>query len=303
MITNGECKMKYIVRSDLHIDFFIDLWKRTEWGPIGDTKDYENVLPCFVKFYDMFLNEEADGIIIAGDVANDYHTQVNFLKFLGTKFKKVYYCFGNHDLCVVGHTFGNGNPFSKSEDRMQKVIDDFKNTNVHILENEMVDGIAGCMGMCSLTYRANYLATPEMLNKMWAKKWYDGRIWKYHTFSDGHTMNPREIYKHYQKIMDELVEKHPKVMMTHFCPLEMGMDRKYEGELSTAFFYFNAKDYLEKMDNDTYWICGHVHSAFKKDYVNAKGNTIHIICFPNAYPGENPWELNGLTNKDSIIEF
>lgn len=298
--------MKYFVMSDIHIDFFVDLWKNNkEWGPKGDTKVYENVVPCYEKFYEMFMESDSENLIVAGDIANDYYNQVNFINFISRKYNNVYITFGNHDLGVKGATFGNGNPFKTSEERMSTVMMEFKdNPHVHIMESpEMVNNICGCMGMCDFHILPNqWVTTPSLIYK-WRKEWYDGRVWRYMTSPNGYMMNPIGIWCKYKDMMMECVKKHPKIMITHFAPIEMGVCRYFESADSTAFFYFEGKQFLDEMEDGSYWICGHVHNAFKTDYVNSKGNTIHILSMPNAYPGENPYTYNNLTREDRIIKI
>lgn len=291
--------MKCAVVSDIHIDFWIDLWP-----PKGDTKDYNVVLPVFEQFFDMYMAKpygDADVLFIPGDICNDEYNQINFLKYIGTKFKEVYVCFGNHDLGVVGHTFGNGNPHSTSEERMASVIDAMKGTNVHVLEGEMQGDVFGCMGMCDCGHLTMFSTVESNIAK-W-KKWYDGKTWKYMTAEDGYTMNPSHIFAKYRKYLEEGVAKQPKVIMTHFCPIQMGVERIYDNNTTTCYFYFDAKQFLDELDHDTYWLCGHVHTAFKTDYVNAKGHTIHILCNPSGYPGESPSYTYGYKPESYVFEI
>lgn len=277
--------MKVYIMSDIHIDFYS-----------VQTNNYDTVLPNFEEQYKKnFL--EADALLLAGDVANDYNTQIMFYKFLTTKYKDVYVTFGNHDLVVSGATFGNGNPFKTSDEKIVAVKKEMsKYKNFHLLEGQIENGIGGCMGMCDMMYSA-YPAL-DMVKKLmyWAHSWFDGRHWNYmhNTFS--------KIWDYYDKMMMSIVKKNPKVMMTHFCPIEMGIKDEYKNDMATAFFYFEGKKYLDKMDNDTYWICGHTHTAYKVDYINSKGNTIHIICNPMGYPNEDPFE-GKFNREDFLIEI
>lgn len=277
--------MKVFIQSDIHIDFYS-----------VQTTNYDTVKVNFEEQYSrMFL--PADALILAGDVANDYNTQKMFYRFLGEKYKDVYVVFGNHDLVVNGATFGNGNPFKRSEERMEAIKKDFKDDkHIHILDGDMLDGIAGCMGMCDMMYSPR--PSVDKVKKLiyWAHSWFDGRHWNYmhNEF--------QKIWDHYDKTMMTLVKKHPKIMMTHFCPIELGMKREYENDICSSFFYFNGKKYLDEMEDGSYWICGHTHTAYKKDYINSKGNTIHLVCNPMGYPSENPYD-EGCKREDFLIEL
>lgn len=278
--------MKYFILSDIHIDFYS-----------VQTKNYDTILPNFEEQYQKnFL--PADGIIVAGDIANDYNTQVMFYKFLSQKYKEVYIVFGNHDIIVSGATFGNGNPFKKSEEKMSAIQKEFMHyPNVHILENpNLINGFGGCMGQCDLNYNP-YNIQKSFLIIDWTHNWFDGRHWNYMN------NNWQKIWNHYHDKMLEIVKQHPKVMVTHFCPIELGMNSLYKNNTSSAFFYFEGKEFLEEMENDTYWICGHTHDSWKVDYKNTKGNVIHILCNPMGYPKERPYDLNDLTKEDFLIEI
>jgi len=277
--------MKIFIQSDIHIDFYS-----------VQTSNYDTILPNFEDQYKrMFL--PADALIMAGDAANDYQTQKMFYKFLGTKYNHVYIVFGNHDLVVSGATFGNGNPFKRSEEKIEAIKKEFKNDkHVHILDGDIVDNIGGCMGMCDLSYTAYPSLTKITKMLVWNRDWFDGRHWNY--------MNNDfdKIWKHYDNKMMDIVKQKPKVMVTHFCPLELGVKDIYKNDMATAFFYFEGHKYLDEMDNDSYWICGHTHTAYKKDYINSKGNTIHFICNPMGYPSEDPFE-GIFKREDFLIEI
>lgn len=281
--------MKYFVMSDLHVDFYCI-----------QTRFYDTILPEFEKFFDEKMLP-AEGLILAGDIANDYITQLHFLQFLCTKYKEVYYCFGNHDIVVRGATFGNGNSdaaghkLTSSEARMLQLFKDTGSIkNLHILEGSVINNFTGCIGMCDFSYVGNTSICAPML---WKKDCFDGRHWNF--FDNVQD----DIVKHYDKMLDNLVSQHPKVVMTHFCPIEIGIDPAFANEYKTAYFYFDAVKYLDQMDDDSYWICGHTHTAWKTDYVNKNGNTIHLICHPLGYPNERPYKLNNLSKDDFLIEI
>lgn len=269
--------------SDIHVDFYC-----------VQTALYDTVLPDFEDVYKKFFLP-ADTLILAGDVANDYATQIHFYRFLGTKYNDVYITFGNHDLVVKGATFGNGNHFSKSENRINAVMREFRDDkHVHILEGRNVNGFAGCMGMCDFSYKstkfANYFS-------VWQHRWFDGRHWRY---QDNRAY---EIWQYYENMMNNLVKTQPKFMITHFVPEEIGINPAYADDLNTTFFHFKANKFLEQMPNDSYWICGHTHDAWKVDYTNSNGNVIHLLCNPVGYPHEDPLSLNYLKKEDFLIEI
>lgn len=268
--------MKYFVMSDIHCDFYC----KTQEQEYDKSKSY------FEKFYENYM-QPADCLICAGDIANDYYNHVNFLKFISTKYKDVYVVFGNHDMGIAA-TFGNGNPVKYSEQRLEKTKEEFKNTNIHILDGNIVNNIGGTMGMCDFHHTTSLdMGIPYKITQ-WQKHWYDGRVWHIKTpeWHSGYKINPIAIWVHEKEKMINILKNQPKVMITHFCPLELGINRIYDNSSTTAYFYFEGKELLELVDHEMWWFCGHIHTKMTCDYVNSKGVTIHICALPHGYPEE-----------------
>lgn len=257
--------------SDIHVDFYS-----------VQTSNYETLVPIFEDFYQKYFLP-ADAVSIAGDIANDYFTQVSFLRFLSTKYEKVFAVFGNHDLVVSGATFGNGNPFHTSQERMEAVKEAMKEyPNVHILDGNSEYDIGGSMGMCDLTYKCATTANVN-LPMEWQRRWFDGRHWNYQTVADEawSRNDPAKIWSIEKYKMESALSLNPKVMVTHFCPTQMGVSPEYADDFATAFFYFDGEQLLSKMKPGTIWQCGHTHSTWDTEY-----NGVRIICNPLGYPDE-----------------
>lgn len=136
------------------------------------------------KHFEVFFERNflpADACCIAGDIANDYFTYVEFLKFISSKYGSVYVCLGNHDIIMEpGGRYGVDREFSTSEEKIAYFLAEVdKIPNLLLLENRITDGIAGCMGMCDFKYK-HLLVASEIANKiLWATRWFDGRHWNY----------------------------------------------------------------------------------------------------------------------------
>src|SRR5574344_611473 len=87
-------------------------------------------------------------------------------------------------------------------------------------------------------------------------------------------------------MMMDIVKQKPKVMVTHFVPYQLGVQYDFRNDPWNYAFYFDAEKYLDEMENDTYWICGHTHGKRMAEHVNSKGNVIHIRCNPFGYPSD-----------------
>jgi len=135
--------MTYFFISDLHIDFYAPM-----------TRNVSTLRKYFEAFFERnFL--PADACCIAGDIANDYFTYVEFLKFIAEKYSSVYVCLGNHDIIMeLDGRFGVDREFATSEEKIAYFLaESDKIPNVQLLENRMADGVAGCMGMCDFKYK------------------------------------------------------------------------------------------------------------------------------------------------------
>jgi Icc-related predicted phosphoesterase len=260
--------MKYFFISDLHVDFYAPL-----------SRNVSTLRKYFEPFFERnFL--PADACCIAGDIANDYFTYVEFLKFIAEKYNYVYVCLGNHDIIMeLDGRFGVDREFKTSEEKIAYFITEAdKIQNVMLLENRIADGIAGCMGMCDFKCEAPTYGLDAFT--AWKRNWYDGKHWRYFR------QEPGLIWNHYDKVMTDIVKQKPKVMITHFVPYELGVAFDFRNDPWNYVFYFKAEKFLEELDDDTYWICGHTHGRRRAEWVNSKGNKIHIICNPLGYPGD-----------------
>ena len=147
--------MTYYFISDLHVDFY---------APVTRT------VAILRKYFEDYFERHflpADACCIAGDIANDYFTYVEFLKFIAEKYSAVYVCFGNHDIITeyLGR-FGADKEFTTSESKIKYFLAEAgRIPNIQLLENRIADGVAGCMGMCDFKYKHTPAAS-EIANKI-----------------------------------------------------------------------------------------------------------------------------------------
>lgn len=279
--------MKAFVLSDIHTDSWFcyavkpSRLKRADPAEsvVDDTLDYIWTLKRF---------PETDAIIIAGDIANDYLTYVRTIKWLSKKYKQVYVTFGNHDVLVRGATVSNSNSQFRTSDEKVAAIKLFVSqfSNVHLLDGDVYNGVGGTMGMCDL--QCEVVSWKNAKNE-WPK-WFDGRHWKHYISED-----PTDIWNAEDKKMSNIVARKPTVVMSHFVPYEAGVNAHYLNDAGNTFFYFNANKYLNQMENDTFWCCGHVHDKKIIKWKNDNGKNITILCNPSGYPGE------GIMTADKAI--
>ena len=279
--------MKYFFISDLHVDFYVPMTQN------------ESALR---KYFEIFFERNflpADACCIAGDIANDSFTYLKFLEFINDKYSKVYACLGNHDIITeIPSSFNEDHKFATSESKIDYIFTEVtKLKNIHLLENSIFDGVAGCLGMCDFKYKHSPNAS-ETLNKMlWATRWFEGRHWNYMKNNTSH------LWKHYDKVFRNLSKQRPKIMMSHFLPLEFGMSERYRNDPCSNFFYFHGAPYLESLDEGSIWQAGHTHIAIKRKYTDSKGKQHLLLCNPVGYPDETPYAEYGLNKDDFFIEI
>lgn len=283
--------MQAFILSDLHPDTWFSYANKPS-KLRGDEVKEDVVFNTMEYLWQYFNYPDTDAIIVAGDVANDWLTYTRAVKWLSNKYKEVYMCLGNHDILVRGGTPSRSNLQFKTSEEKIAAIQDFCNKlgNVHLLEGRMLDNVAGCMGMCD--FKVEPYGYGHSKKVIWKREWFDGEHWRYFN------QNPDKIWEHYDKMMTELVAKQPKIMMTHFTPIEVGINFEYRLSTLNTYFYFEGQKFLDMFDHDAIWICGHVHHKKICTYVNPKGKTITILCNPNGYPGEHNVYADTMTIMD-----
>jgi len=220
---------------------------------------------------------DVDGVIVPGDLGNDWLTCIRTLKWLREKYKKVYFVVGNHDIAVRGGTLSTSNiQFSDSVEKIDAYRKFCGENDIVFLEGDVVDGIGGCMMMTD--FSMCHQAMREWMKLNWKRKWYDGRCWRY--FS----RDTDAIMEHYSEMLDKIVAQKPKVIVTHFCPSILPISFDWRNAPENAYFYFDAYKWLDEIEQDTIWICGHTHDPKRTSYLNKKGALITIMCNPQGYP-------------------
>lgn len=272
--------MKTLLVSDLHVDTYFDYAVKP-----SRLKSVDPAADVVYDTLDYIWNEYCipftDAIVIAGDISNDFLTFERTVDWLAKKYKKVYIVLGNHDIVVRGATCSKSNNiFTCSEEKIIAMTNSCRRYyNVFLLENDIIDDIAGCMGMCDFKCDVMpYSLDPKF---MWSKDWFDGQHWNY--FGN----NPERLCEHYEKVLDKFTKRRPRMIVTHFAPYELGIPKHYLNNQWNFAFYFKAEKFLDKFEHETYWLCGHTHDRRSVDYVNSKGQTVHIICNPLGYPQDS----------------
>ena len=285
--------MKLFAISDIHTDVWFpnavekDRWKIDD-PPESASRD---TLEYIWNMYEYPL--DVDAILVAGDIANDYLTTTYTLKWLSEKYKKVYFVVGNHELCVRGGTPSKSNlQFLNSYEKVTNLgryADSLG--NCYLLDASMRDGIAGTMGFADFKCCCYDVASEIRMKLAWRRSWFDGKHWRVHS------MNPDDIWESERVRMHDLIGGKPKVLVTHYTPIQLGITFDARNDPGNAFFFFDAKEFLEEFEDDAYWVCGHTHYHYKAVYTNAKGAKVTILCNPNGYPESSHTALYAPSEK------
>lgn len=274
--------MKAYIMSDIHVDTHFAYANKPGLLQADDPCE-EVTFATMDWMWDFFKIPETEAIIIPGDMSNDFLTFTREIQWLSKKYKEVFFTPGNHDMMVRGGTPSKSNlVFQTTEEKIAAMKAECeKYPNVHFLEGNVVNGIAGCMGMNDFKCEPYTLGGPTLTR--W-RRWFDAKHWKYmHN-------DPAKIWEHYDKTMTELCEKKPKIIVTHFVPYEVGINWKYRTNPLNEMFYFRGEKYLDMLDDGTIWACGHIHDKKYVEYYNKNGNKITILCNPFGYPGEQTFQ-------------
>lgn len=273
--------MKILALSDIHTD----IWFTYAVKPARlkcDDPDESVVYDTLEHIWNVEnVPVDVDGIIVAGDIGNDYLTTTRTLKWLSEKYNKVWSVAGNHDMVVRGGTPSKSNlQFVSSEQKLQAMIDytlQLPNYDCYLLNGDKRLGVAGCMGMCDFQCEPPHYGLDPYTN--WKRNWFDGKHWRYFN------QIPQQIWLHYDQMLMNIMQKQPKVVVTHFVPYELGVPHTFRNDPFNYVFYFKGEKYFDELDHDTYWICGHVHGRRQAEYVNSKR-------LQNSYIVQSYWLSN-----------
>ncbi len=242
--------MKVQVASDLHIEF-----------------DRQNNHHYTIDYSD------ADIIIFAGDI----DTKTNGLRWIQQNIKDipVIYVLGNHEF------YGEKYPTL-----IDKVKDLAKDSNIHILENDMVtiDGV-NFLG-CTLWTDFKLLGDPIMAGIQCQQAVNDFK--KITTKKDAKTFSPfrpdsaAKIHNNsvlWLKNTLKKLRKETNLIVTHHAPSIQSIQRKYCRDFISSAFASNLEDIMLEY-NPIYWVHGHIHANSNYTVGQTK-----VISNPRGYYG------------------
>ena len=295
--------MNIHITSDIHLDFWIDP-KCPHAKQIRLINELiNNCLP----------EENADIILIAGDIGH-YNWQNELLfKELRKYYKHVLWVFGNHDLYMVSKNvtkqFKNN-----SWARLNDMIERSNNIDgVHYLEGNTLEIEGFTFGGHGMWYDGTYSLRHFQMNrasqiKYWQDFMNDSNLINVPDTPSGlidwHTLSKEAI----ESVRD--IIKTCDVFMSHIGPDCSRVHSKWHNA-GTGFYYFNGEELLCEMNEKQAWIYGHTHDP--SFFNNVYG--CQMICNPLGYPiGRNirleeakertflSYQVGSTTNYDEIFK-
>lgn len=251
---------EYLILSDIHIDF---------WASRFDCTIDEALEKVFWQY------PKKKKLICAGDIGNCVSVMKRAYSWFNEHFEETYIVLGNHDMIKeLGNTW-----YDKIGDIRECLS---KLPKVHLLDGNVVNDIGGCFGyysaMCQFT-REDEWTTAYYI---WKNSWFDGAYW------DVDNMDIKNFANKSKEMLVSMLEKKPKVLITHTIPIEIGIPTKFIGSKTNDYFYFKSADILEEnLKNDLVWVCGHTHEKLSNEYTTKSGFNVKFICNPLGYPFEN----------------
>lgn len=258
--------MNIDIVSDLHIDNWSHCYKtKYKKGRIDEN-------PFQIK------NSNADYLIVAGDISDNIHRSIEYLKQIPHKYKKILYVDGNHE-----HT--DFYPDILENLYINKLIE---NTNIHYLSSKpfiIEDKVfIGVNGWWNFNNNNN-----EIVQKLLENNYVN---YENFTINDKNKLIQNIIdnsKKDFDNLNNKINEFHLNqeikeiIIITHTIPnnnfghkyKNNSMDNNFPTQYNTNFNDLFISNKIK------YWIFGHVHGSHDIKY-----NNIHFICNPRGCPSD-----------------
>jgi len=219
--------------------------------------------------YYAYPKSDADVVVLAGDI----HTKDRGVKWALEEIKDrpVIYVLGNHDFY--------GKAYPKLLDSVKTLT---KNTNIHVLENDLVtiDGV-NFLG-CTLWTNFELFGDARVSGYECQQVMTDyKKIRRAPNFAKLRSIDTAVIHSQSVKWLEKTLEEHrgeTNVVVTHHGPSIKSVPEMYLNDVTTAAYVSNLEGLIERYKPD-YWMHGHLHSSC--DYMVGG---CRVLCNPKGYP-------------------
>ena len=231
---------------------------------------------------DLTLNndENADVLILAGDICSAKHFKIDFFEDISKKFRDIVYVVGNHE--HYNYLYN---------DTVKDITDKLKHLdNIRVLNNQAAK--IGDINFIGSTMWTNMNNSDKYTMELIKPSMPDWRIIKYFDGENYIKYSPEQSVKEHNKSIDfiatmleSLLGK--KVVITHHSPSRNSVHSRYENDSIMNGGFHSNLDYLMNLFKDVkLWVHGHTHDPF--DYTISE---TRVICNPRAYPKEYQHDL------------
>jgi predicted phosphohydrolase len=195
---------------------------------------------------------KANNLILAGDIGNPLlKNYKEYLKFCSDQYQRVFIISGNHEY------------WKNTIEDTDKLITDICRTfkNVHYLNNDFFE------------FQQNYKKVKLFGGIMWSYV-YDKNMYSIdNILINGFNFNKRNTI--FMETLKKLISKQSDIIITHHSPSYKLIHNNYNGLYNNCLFATNL-EYL--LNDNTYWICGHLH-----EYNTTSFNKLIINCCHEEY--------------------
>jgi predicted phosphodiesterase len=289
--------MKFAILGDTHFDFYFN------------PSSAVNERAFDAKFKTLLENAPADVLLIPGDIGHYNAQNIQCLRHLRRYYSRVVVTFGNHDYYLISKSVVTKYQYGTkllggSRERvaeMKSFIEnedgiDYVDGNVVEIEGVRVGGATGWYdGSLLLDAGKNYAD----LNMDWRLQMNDANM----IYPNGNNNSKFDTLFQEQKYRIDAVHQDCDIMMTHVSPLsewkqfaqmynyQKPLEGFYKSYSAThealkdyrAFYCFDGKEYLQN-GSMSYWLFGHTHRNFERQYVREGKDDVQLICNSIGYP-------------------
>lgn len=272
-----ESSPKIQVISDLHLEHRNNIMKKKR------TK-IESVYDYILGYH---KKSASDYLVICGDIGYpDLEIYRDFLKYVSTRYNKVFIVAGNHEyykhlsedkMSVVNHNV------DQIESQIQQIVDGFDNI-IYLNRSVYLDADTGLLFVgCVL-----WSHIPEDKAEIASKYLNDYRC----ITLDGRPLTVEDYNRLHERdinwLQSVITEKHEILtdrawkifVVTHHLPTSLLSHKKYESysDLNCCFYTDLPTSLFDKID---YWVCGHTHM-----HMSAEIGKCKLFVNPLGYPNE-----------------
>ena len=247
----------------------------------------------------------ADILCIAGDIANNSRTFLDFIMACRGRYKYVVFVYGNHDIGVFDNEYESSllkveqmNTWLGNLSQLCTSTHKIKTKIIKLDGNESVDVggrlFAGCMGAPDWSYPKTFLRSTD---KAFKKLWTEGLQksgWINWWSNDLFEIVGDEKERLLRAVQSE--QGLPHVVVSHYVPLGMPAAKQYAKKLTTGFFYWDVNDIINMLPAGTIWHYGHNHTANILEK-----NGILFLSNPLGYPGQETNLIGKYDRRDFLI--